>query len=194
MDVDRIEDRIVRQQERSVGPLQLDPDLLPDLHHDRALRERGVERLRDARAVARLVAGRQVERRSEGEDVRMLLHERGVEAVHEVEMAVCPRVAHVDHPQVNPPQHRVDDGQVLVDVGVHVDLAQLLEAGRRFRRRALRRGRPVRSGHRRRHCRYETEGKNEARGSRTQERGRDDRASDEQDASRHQGTSVKGAS
>ena len=162
MDVDRIEDRIVGQQERSVGPLQLEPDLLPDLHHHRALRERLVERLRGARAVVRLVTRRQVEGRGEREDVRMLLHERGVEAVHELEMPVRGRNAHVDHPQVDPPQHRVDDGQVFVDVGVHVDLAHLLETGRRCRRRALRRA---------------------------QERDRDDREGDEQDAARHRGTS-----
>ena len=69
----------------------------------------------------------------------MLLHERGVEAMHELEMAVRAGTLTLIDPQVDPAQHRVDDGQVLVDVGVHVDLAQLLEAGRRRRRRALRR-------------------------------------------------------
>jgi hypothetical protein len=154
MGVDGVEDRIVRQQERSVGPFQLDPDLFPDLHHHRALRERRVERLCDARAVLRLVAGRQVEGRREREDVRMLLHERRVEAVHELEMAVRGRDAHVDDPQVDPPQHRVDDGQVLVDVRVHVDLTEPFKSGCRRARRTLHLGRSVRrsKGHGHRRC------------------------------------------
>ena len=138
MRVHRIEDRIVRQQERAVGLLQLEPDFLPDLHHDGALRERLVEGFRHTRAILRLIACREIERRGERKDVRMPLHERGVEPVHEFEMAVGAGIADVHDAQVDAPQHRVDDGHVLVDVRVHVDLAQALEAGRRRRRRAHR--------------------------------------------------------
>ena len=134
MRVDRIEHRIVRQEKRTVRPLQLESDLFPDLDHHGALREGLIERLRHACAVVWLLAGREIECRRETEDVRMLLHQRGVEPVHEVEMAIGAGIADVDDAQVDAPQHRVHGGDVLEDVRVHVDLAESLEAWRRRRR------------------------------------------------------------
>jgi hypothetical protein len=128
--VDRVEERIVGENEFSRAVFDFKADLLPDFYSDGTAGECTVEGGDGADGVVGVVTGKEVEGRSNRVELRVLAVEVESNSIHDRELTVAAGDTDVNRADVDAGEKGVDGRDVFENVRMDIDLQDFLESGR----------------------------------------------------------------